>query len=71
MISLLLLTVLQAPAQAQPDANLPTRPTTFMVDDRISMGAVENFREVYLDQSSLIEQLVPSEEAAARALRGR
>jgi hypothetical protein len=55
MTALILLTILQA--QAQPDANLPMRPTTFVVDDRISNGSIENFREIYAEESALVSQI--------------
>jgi len=57
MTTLILLSILAA--QAEPDATLPTRPTTFVVDDRLSSGTVENFREIYIDASSLVDQLEP------------
>jgi hypothetical protein len=57
MTTLILLSILSA--HAEPDATLPTRPTTFVVDDRLSSGTVENFREIYLDASSLFDQLEP------------
>ena len=63
MTTLLLLTILQAQAQSQADATLPTRPTTFMVDDRLSEGVVENFREVYLNPNGLDTQLSPVSQA--------
>ena len=55
MTALILLTVLQA--QAQPDANLPMRPTTFVVDDRISTGSIENFRDIYAEEGALVSQI--------------
>ena len=45
MTTLLLLTILQAQLNLA-DATLPTRPTTFMVDDRLSEGVVENLRNL-------------------------
>ena len=63
MTTLLLLTILQAQAQSQADATLPTRPTTFMVDDRLSEGVVENFREIYLNPEGVGEQLSPASKA--------
>ena len=63
MTALILLTVLQA--QAQPDANLPMRPTTFVVDDRISTGSIENFRDIYAEEGALISQIGASASAGS------
>jgi hypothetical protein len=65
MTTLILLSILQA--HAEPDATLPTRPTTYVVDDRLSTGTIENFREIYVDASTLIDQLQPITEEAAAA----
>ena len=57
-ISLPVLIALVAPSLAAPkhdtmDASLPSRPTTYVVDDRLTEGTVENFRDLYVDPSAL------------------
>ncbi len=42
------------------DASLPSRPTTYVVDDLLTNGAIENFRELYVDPVGLSKQLAPS-----------
>lgn len=41
------------------DASLPSRPTTYVVDDRITNGPIENFRELYVDPIGLAKKLSP------------
>ena len=70
-ISLPVLIALVAPSLAAPkhdtmDASLPSRPTTYVVDDRLTEGTVENFRDLYVDPSALGKSLEPT-----RALKGK
>lgn len=65
LTSLPVLLVSLAPALAAPkhdtmDASLPSRPTTYVVDDHLTEGAVENFRELYVDPAALGKQLEPT-----------
>ena len=41
------------------DATLPSRPTTYVVDDRLTASEVENFRDLKVDPKSLAEELSP------------
>lgn len=63
--TLVLLTVLDASA-AKPelkmvmaDPRLPNRPTTHILDDRVSTGRIENFRELYVNPAQVGESLDP------------
>lgn len=55
---ILLLVSLLAPALAE-DPSLPYRPTTFVVDDTLTTGAVENFRTLAGDPTALAGTLTP------------
>jgi hypothetical protein len=58
-----MLTVLAFLAASQPamaaDASMPSRPTIYPVDDLLSNGSVENFREVYVDPKAVVTSLSP------------
>ena len=63
--TLLMLTALEATA-AKPelkmvmaDPRLPNKPTTHILDDRISTGRIENFRELYVNPAQIGESLKP------------
>jgi len=63
--TLLMLTALDATA-AKPelkmvmaDPRLPNKPTTHILDDRISTGRIENFRELYVNPAQIGESLKP------------
>lgn len=45
--------------------SLPPRPTTFVVDDKVSEGRIENFRALYVDPEALASGLRPSQAGAA------
>jgi outer membrane protein OmpA-like peptidoglycan-associated protein len=64
--TLLLLSALDASA-AKPelkmvlaDPRLPSKPTTHILDDRISTGRIENFRELYVNPAQIGESLMPT-----------
>ena len=63
--ALLLLTALDASA-AKPelkmvmaDPRLPNKPTTHILDDRVSTGQIENFRELYVNPAQVGKSLQP------------
>jgi outer membrane protein OmpA-like peptidoglycan-associated protein len=64
-----------APALAAPqhdtmDATLPSRPTTYVVDDHLTNGPVENFRELYVDPAALGKKLSPKKAITAPGVDG-
>jgi len=61
---ILLLVSLLAPASAE-DPSLPYRPTTYVVDDTLTTGAVENFRSLAGDPTALPGTLNPKPVAPA------
>lgn len=74
-ISLPVVLAALAPALAAPkhdtmDATLPSRPTTFVVDDHLTNGAAENFRELYVDPTALGKKLSPVKAIAAPGVEG-
>lgn len=75
LTSLPVVLVALAPAFAAPkhdtmDATLPSRPTTYVVDDHLTNGAVENFRELYVDPVALGKKLTPTKAITAPAVEG-
>ena len=67
-LALLLLTLPAAQAGApmvMAHPSLPPRPTTFLVDDKVSGGRVENFRALYVDPEAMASSLRPSKAGAA------
>ena len=41
------------------DPRLPNKPTTHILDDRVSTGIVENFRELYVNPAQVGKSLQP------------
>lgn len=75
LISLPVVLAALAPALAAPkhdtmDATLPSRPTTYVVDDHLTDGAAENFRELYVDPAALGKKLSPTKAITAPGVAG-
>lgn len=75
MTSLPVILAALAPALAAPkhdtmDATLPSRPTTFVVDDHLTNSAAENFRELYVDPAALGKKLSPTKAITAPGVAG-
>ena len=67
-LALLLLTLPSAEAgkaMVMAHPSLPPRPTTYLVDDKVSAGRIENFRALYADPETLAAALRPT--SAGRA----